>query len=488
MLEAVKTRLSALRGVYVVDADAEIGGAISLEGSLQREGDRVRITYRLVDRQGVRLAGRLLEGDIDELFELQDRVTEEITAALVDQFDLDEAVSDDPSRPTPDVLAYELYLQARGCLRDYDDPGNIEIAIDLFQKALERDPDFALAYSGLADAYWKRWDETKDAQWTRLAEEASRTALEKGADYAEIHVTLGTIYRETGKFPHAAQEFRRAIAIDDQNDAAYIGLALTHEAMGDNEAAIGTFNRATEARPDYWGNLSQLGAFYVRHGRFDDALVSFEKVVALTPENAKAYSNIGAVRLRLGDVDGAIEAFNRSLAIRPNYRAYSNLAYLYRSQGRMEEAAETIEKALILDPQDYRVWGNLGATYLAIPGKRAEADSATRRAIELAEPLLEVNPRNATLLALLAQYYETINEPHRALRLVERAVELAPDQVEVLFYAAGVYLGMKDQARALDTIRKALEAGLTVEALAQEPGFDSLMATPEFRRIVEELH
>ena len=278
------------------------------------------------------------------------------------------------------------------------------------------------------------------------------------------------------------------IAMDDKNDAAYLGLALTHEAMGDNEAALKAFHRAIEARPGYWANISQLGAFYARCGRLNDARTCFENVVELTPGNARAYSNLGAVHLLLGDTDQAIEAFKHSLVLKPNHRAYSNLAYLYRSQRRMEEAAETFEKALVLDPHDHRVWGSLGATLEHIPGREATADSATRRAIELAEPQLEVNPRDAGLMVLLGQYYAAIEEFHRAGRLVERALELAPDQIDVLFHAAVVYVGMRDHSSALDVIRTAVQAGLNLETLIQEPVFDSLRTSPEFKEIVKEQH
>lgn len=487
LLEAIEARLSSLQGVYVVDADSEIGGAVSLEGSLQRAGDRLRISYRVVDREErVRLAGNVIEGRVDQLFELQDMVTNEIATVLEDRFDLDRHQRGDTSRPTPDVLAYELYLQARGILRNYEDPANLDAAIGLFENALDRDPDFSLAYAGLADAYWERWKETTDPKWTELAEEASYTALEKGPDYAESHVTLGNIYRETGKYGQAESEFRRAISIDDRNDEAYLGLALTQEAMGDCDAAVQTFLQAIEAQPDYWSNVSQMGAFYFRQGQLQEALACFQKVTELTPENVKVYSNLGAVHLRLGDADKAIEALEQSLALKPNYRAYSNLAYLYRAEGRLEEAAATFEKALALNPHDHRVWRSLGATYLDIPGQREAAHRATRRAIELAEPSLEVNPNDAQLLAVLAQYYETIGEHQRARRLVDRALVLAPDQSHVLSNAASVLAALGDP-RAMEVVRMALEAGLPLESLGHEPVFDSIRATPEFKQMVEEL-
>lgn len=486
LLESVGSRLSSLGGIYVVDASSGIGSPLVIEGSLQRSGERIRIAYRLVDRsKGITLGANVADGTGSDLFGLQDRVTQGVAELLVRQFRLH---ASPPARepPTQDAAAYQLYLLGRGYLRGYQDPAEINRAIDLFQRAIQLDPDFALAYAGLGSAFWKRWASTRDPSWTERADQACHTALQKGPDLADVHVTAGTIGLERGQLEQAKQDFERALAIEPNHDEAMIGLARTQEAMGEDEAALRSFRKAVEGRPDYWAALSQLGGFYFRKGRLSEARDCFQEVVEITPENARAYSNLGAVYVRLGEPDRAIEAFGRSIAILPNYKAYSNLAFLYRSQGKNAEAVPMYRKALDLDPTDHRVWASLGATYKLLPGKEAQADTAFRRAVGLIETQLEVNPRDPELLALLAQHCVELGESDRGRRLLERAIELAPRQPNVLFYAAAALEGLGEREHALELVRRALEEGLPLQALLQESTFEKLTKDPGFQAVAAE--
>lgn len=485
MVEAVQSRLAGLEGIQIVDADS-VGAKYSLAGTVQRSRDRLRITYRIIEcRSGHTIAGSIVESDVQDLFGLQDQVTDEIARALRDEFHLAPLPEPGP-RPTLDVTAYDYYLQARGYLHRAGDQSDIEIASELFQKALAQDPEFTLALAGLGEAYWKLHLETKDPEWAAKAEEVSLRALAQAHELAEVHVTLGTVYQGTDRPVLASDEFRRALEIDPRSNAAYLGLARAQEAEGDLEAAEGTFHRAIRTRPADWESHSQLGMFYYRQGRLEETLASFLNVVELTPDNARAFSDLGAIYQLLGRFGQAVKACERSIELKPNYRAYSNLATAYRSDGRLEEAARTYTKALSLDDRDYRVWGSLGATYSLIPGRSAEADSAFRRAIVAAQAQLEVNPSNALLLAVLAQYYVEVDQTDAARRLVRRAQEIAPDRPDVLFYVSGAYEILGDRAQALDAVRRAIVAGYPAQAWRREPSMDDLVADPEFDRIVRE--
>ncbi len=481
LMEAVQTRLSRLRGIYLVRADSEVGGSVALEGSLQEAVDRLRVTYRIVDRgTGITLTGDFIEGPRQEIFRLQDRVTEGIAAALIERFDLQPLPASGP-HPTADEPAYDLYLRGRGYLLHDEDPSNVGLAVDLFKNSLERDPEFALAHAGLADAYWRRFEMTRDQNWARMAEDASVDALARGPGFAEIHVTLGTIYQGTGKFERAAQEFQKALEINPRNDEAYVGLALAQESAGDVVSAEQTFHRAIEERPDYWVSQSELATFHYRHGRYEQARHWFGEVLEMTPKNVSAHTYLGATLLLLGRTDDAIQSFRRSIAIEPTYKAYANLAFAYWSEGRFPEAAEMYEKALDLDDRDHRVWAYLGAVYKCLPKREAAADSAFRRAIALAEPLLTVNPNDAELLAQVATCYAALDEPYRSKRLVTRALELAPDLTSVLVLCADALETLGDRTRALELIQKALASGYPIEALRHHAGFSELLKDPRLR-------
>ncbi|MFN0151416.1 MAG: protein kinase domain-containing protein [bacterium] len=487
LTEALQSRLAGIKGMYVVDAASDLGVKMTLEGGVQRSSDRLRITYRIVDREkGVSVGGGVIEGGIEELFELQDRASQEISSTLAEQFGL-APLSEPAPRPTNDVTAYDLYLQARGYLRRFEDEKNVEIAIEMFQKALHRDEEMSLALAGLGEAYWLRYEKTKDPRWAAKAEATSLIALRGGDGLAEPHVTLGTIHLGRGSPDSAAVEFARAIELDAESDAAYRGLAKAEEGLGHLTAAEQTFQKAIAARPDYWAGHNDLGSYYYRHGELEKAAECFRRVVELTPDNPRGYSNLGAMYASLKRNDDAVAAYEKSIALKPNYRAYSNLATLFQSAGRAPEAAAMYEKALALDDRDYRVWGSLGAALRGISGREAGVDSAFHRAVDLAEVQLAINPNDALLLAFLAEHHAMLNEPERAGELAERAVTVAPKQVDVLVRAANAYERIGDRTRALATIRTAIECGWRVEVPKAGSVLSSLVASAEFQSMVREM-
>jgi serine/threonine-protein kinase len=322
--------------------------------------------------------------------------------------------------------------------------------------------------------------------WVEKAEEVSQSAMTLGPNLAEPHVTLGTLYQQTGKFDSAAQEFRSAIQLDRKGADGYRGLAKAEERLGRLDAAEGAFKEAISANPDYWGNYNELGRFYFNYGQPDSALAMFQKVVDLTPDNARGYSNLGAAYQSLGNDAQAIVNYERSVSLKPSARVFSNLATLYRAQGRAKEAAEKYEAALRLDDRDYRIWGNLGGTYMDLPGRKASSDSALDRAIELGEQQRAVNPNDPLLLVSLGQFYAQRERTAEARQLVQRALSLAPEQTDVLYVSIVAYELIRDRQSALATVRKAIEAGLPAETIANDRLLAPLASDPEFKKIVEE--
>ena len=483
MMEAVQIRLAALDGIQVVDANAHVGARYALGGTLQRSEDELRITYRLLDRNGgLTLAGGFVVGGVGEIFALQDQLTNKVGQDLATHFELG-SLPEPGTRPTLDVTAYDYYLQARGYLQSPRGHVDYEIALQLFQKALSLDPRFTLALAGTGEASWKMYAETKDPVWAVRAEEVSRRAQAQNPDLPEVHMLLGTIFSGTGKSALAVGEFRRVLEINPRDTAAYRGLGWALADEGDIEAAEQAFIEAIRTRPTDWASHSHLGAFYSRLGRTEDALLSFQKVIELTPDNARGYRNLAGMLQRLGRFAEATTAYERSLELMPDYRTYSNLATLHRSQGRLEEAARNYQMAIDISDQNCLVWGNLASIYAMIPGREALADSVRRCAIERGEAQLAVNPNDALLLALLGQYHIMVGEPTKGRDLIGRALEAAPGRPDILYYASAAYESLGDRELALETARDAMRAGYPPDAWRQEPSVQSLVSDPEFERI-----
>ncbi len=485
--EAIEIRLAGFGGFNVYGERAEVRPDLELGGSVLREGERVRIQYRLAERTRSRtILGDVVEGFSNDSFALQDRVTDSILRALARQYRVQQPVAAD-SRPTPDFTAYDHYLIGRGYLSRYESENNVEVAIRHFEDALARDPGFALAMAGLGAAYWKRYEATLDTTWTRRAEAISLAAVEQEPRLADAHVTLGNIYQATGRTGAAALEFERSLELDRRNEAAYRGLAQVAETRQNFAVAELTYKTAIDAFPGYWAPHNQLGVFYYRQGRYAEARDMFTRVVELTPDNARGWANLGGMQACLGQDLMAITAYEKSLAIEPNFAAYTNLATLYRNQGRYADAADTYAKAIATNPNQYETWGDLGSALSYIPGREAACDSALARAIELARVELAVNPRDALLLARLAQYEAFVDHPREARELAARALDLGREQPEVQWYVAGVFEGIGERRRALDAVRAALAAGYPAAAMRREADMAGLIADPRFARIVAEV-
>jgi eukaryotic-like serine/threonine-protein kinase len=484
LTEAVQTRLAEVRGIQVVAIDSDSLAPFRLEGTVQRSQDELRITCRVVERKGgAILGGTVAQGKAGDLFALQDKVTDTIGKTLARRLHLSAARMAE-SRPTSDVTAYGYYLQGRGYLQR---PGETEdrlFAVELFQKALASDPAFALAAAGLAQAYWKLFEDSRDPSWALRAEEAAQKALALAPQLAEVHTALGTIYQGKGKSSLAAAEFRRALEIDPRASEAYLGLARAQEALGDLKAAKHTFLDATTARPGDWTAWSQLGKFYGDRGQFEDALRCFIRVVELTPDNARGYANLGGVYQQLGREADAMASYEQSLRIKPGYRACANLATFYYYQRRFADAVAMYERALKFEDHDCRVWGSLGTVYRQIPGRSASADSAFRRAVVLAQGQLQVNPSDAMQLSLLAQYYAEIRDATAAREMARRALVAGSTQPDVLVYVSDAFEILGDRAAALEMVRRAVALGSGAEAWSRDPSLEKLVQDPEFHRIV----
>jgi len=361
----------------------------------------------------------------------------------------------------------------------------MDSAIAVFIHALERDPNYALAYAGLGQAYWHKYEETHDQTWVGRASEACRKAVELGRELANGHTCIGVVYNGTGRYEQAAEEFQRAAELDPDSDDALRGLGLADERLGRLPDAENKYQRAISLHPNYWADYNWLGSFYYTQARYEDAAKMFSQVVALAPDSERGYSNLGGVYLNLGRYTDAIPLFERSVAIRPTADAYSNLATAYFFQQRFAEAARTYEQAVKLNPFDYEMWGNLGDAYYWTPKEQSQAIPAYRKAVSLAHAALGVNPRDGVILCNLALYHAMLHEKDPAIAFLRRALALAPDNSDFLFKAAEIYdqFGMTEPAFA--ALQHSIKQGYSRFFARDHPIFGNLRTDPRFRKLVD---
>jgi serine/threonine-protein kinase len=387
---------------------------------------------------------------------------------------------------TAQPAAYEYYLRARGYLVDHTQPENIENALVMLRAALKLDPGYGMAKAALGEADWRKYELTKQKQYTTQARAECDQAISLGNAGAAGHICLGLVNDGAGDYRHAAAEYQRAVELDPTNENAAIGLAIALEHQGAIDEAEKAYLRAIEVHPQSYFSYNQLGAFYFRRSENEKALQMFQKVTQLAPENHIGYVNRGAIYNELGRYSEAIEPLRESILMRPSYFAYLDLGNAYFALHNFSDAISSYDEAIKLDPKQYVSWGNLAeAQFYA--GKREDATRSYRKAIELAGHQLQVNPHDSDVLGDISEYFAMIGNREQAIRSLTMALQYGHGEKELMFTAAEVYNQLGETGLALEWLTKAVHAGYptnkfrdfpTFENLAQNPGYQELVGKP----------
>ena len=248
VVEALSSRLFQLSNVTVVssrdveqarnapsiaDAAHTLGANLIVEGTVQAAGDSLRLVVNLHDiATGKRTWSRQFTGTRETLFTLQDDVYDGLVGALGGST-RPEAIAHAADRPTDDIEAYDLYLKGRDALRAGQDMKQLDAAIDYFQQAVRKDPRFALAHTGLADASLTMYAEKRDTIWVERARASAERARELDDKLPEVHYALGSVYSESGRNAEAVVVLRRALELAPNSDEAYRRLGQAYQALGE---------------------------------------------------------------------------------------------------------------------------------------------------------------------------------------------------------------------------------------------------------------
>jgi TolB-like protein/Flp pilus assembly protein TadD len=463
---------------------AELGVRYVLEGSVRKQGDRIRITTQLIDAEtNFHTWSEVYEREQNDVFAIQDDIARNVVSAL--QLVISNQSETMLSRnSTDDIDAFEAYLRGRSFLRMSPSGETLASAEASFRKAIELDASYADAHAGLCDTYRERFQFTYDMTAFESAEAACNRALALSPREPPVLISLGQLYRLSGEDFRAEQNFLRAIELDDRAAAAYEGLARTYEHQNRLDEAHIAFRRAIDLQPGYWRAHATMGGFLFRIGRSDEALSFMREAVDLSPNNPRALNSLGTSLYMVGEFDEARNVWYRSLQIDPTPIAFSNLGTASFYLQDFEQAAAMYSRALELTPDDYQLWGALGDAYRFMPGSEADATSSYEKAIELAEAQLNLSSDDGYALAALAHYLASIGRSDQAAWRLARAVELAPSDMYVHYYAALVAASSGDVDAAVDASSRAMENGYPSKLLAAEPGLQNLADSAKFRELL----
>lgn len=453
-----------------------------ISGEIQRIGAILRVTVGVINALDlVQERSDLEDYPVSDLVRIQDETSTRLAGML--DIKLAEALQAAfAAAGTASSDAFRYYSRGRSYLERHEQVANIDFAIGLFQRALEADSTYGLAFAGLGEAYWRKYSRTSETQWTDSAQRACARALEFVPNLPETHVTLGLIYRGTGRYDQALQEYRRALELNELDVDAMIGVGNAYEMLGKAAEADSAYRKAIATAPGYWDAYNNYGYFLLLSQRdFDKAIEQFRTVTRLSPDNIFGYNNLGGALMYRDRWVEAKEVFDKSLSIAPSVAAISNLGTIYFYYEKdYKKAAEIYEQGVRLNEHSYILWVNLGSAYYQIPERRGESLKAYRRAVSLALELLNVNPKDASLAADVARCFAVLGNRSEALRYLHQALARDNRSSEVILAFIETYEQLTMRREALTWVEKGFKGGLSAELIERSPQLASLVADAQY--------
>jgi TolB-like protein/Tfp pilus assembly protein PilF len=377
LTEELTARLSSVSGIELVsrwatkkmkerehDVSAigkELGARYIVGGSVRRFQDSLRITVQLVDVETNRqLWGNTYKGKLDEIFDIQEQVAQQIVEALKLKLSFSEQVSL-TKRYTVNVEAYDLYLRGQDYLLRMS-KRSVEYAIQLFEKAIELDPRYAAAYAACSSAYGQRYQYfAREEKYRLRAQELAFKALMYDGNLPEAYTAMGLSYFVWGKLEEANASSRKAVELDPEDFVAHWTLGRIHFSKGEFKEAYEAFRRVIELKPTFVTGQCDLAQACDGLGRRDEARAARDRVLAMlpnyllqNPEDSRARMIHAILLAEKNDKDAALREGDRALEISPDdpLMLY-NGACLYARLSEPQRAIEALRQGIANGYEDY---------------------------------------------------------------------------------------------------------------------------------------
>jgi len=353
----VASRVSSFRFAGLTVELGEIGRMLNvdtvLDGSVRKSGNKLRITAELVNpADGYSLWTGRWDREISDVFAIQDEIADHIVRALEVRLAPRERrairmVS------TADPQAYDYYLHGRKFYYQYRRQG-AEFALQMFSRAIDIDPQYALAWAGMSDCHvYLCANAGHNEEDLRRADVASRNAIELDPELAEAQASRGATLSLLGRHPEAEAAFEAAIRLNSRLFEAHYFFARDCFAQGHFEKAIGLYERASELRPDDYLSPLLMAQIYDDLGCKEDATACrrrgigrAEEHLKLHPDDIRAVYMGGNGLVALGDHERGLEWARKALEMEPEEgMVLYNVACIFSLAGRLEDAIDCLEKS-----------------------------------------------------------------------------------------------------------------------------------------------
>ena len=351
MTEDILTELSKIKDLLVIsrttvmkykntnkslkEIGKELGVANILEGSIRRVGGRVRITGQLIKASSDQhLWAEKYDRDIKDIFAVQDEVANAIANALRIELSDEEAMMISASQ-TESIEAYDYYIKGRQLSYSYENKNRVA-AINLYKKAIEIDPKYALPYAGISRVRMsQRTMQGMDLEFAAMAlkeaEQNAKKAVVLGANEAEAHFALGFFYNQSEKYDKAFSSFNTAIMLNPSHAHAHdeIGDVYLYN-YGDFDRAIIWYNKALKRDPELIPAKWFKSEILLRDGRVKEGLDLLNEALSQNPNVTQFLTLKHVALMMLGNYE---EAYNFILNKKENYTNENSLLRYYQAVG-----------------------------------------------------------------------------------------------------------------------------------------------------------
>ncbi len=333
----------------------QLGVTNILEGSVQKTSDQVRVNVQLINATtDAHLWADTYDRKLTDIFAVESEIAKSVAETLQAKL-TGSAEHVLASRPTENPEAHQLYLKGR-YFWNRRTSANLKKAIEYFQQAIDKDPGYALAYAGLADAYvlLPAYAATPPRDDVPKAMAAAKKALQLDDTLAEAHVSLAQALCEDMQLDQSIKEFQRAIALNPNYATAHHWHAvgpLTF--LGRFDEALAEARRAQELDPLSVIINADIGDVLLSARRYDEAIAQFRKAMEMEPGFYYVHWGLGRALEGKGALPEAIAEYKKATELDPDPVVLSSLGHAYAVSGRKDEARKVLDKLTAISKQRY---------------------------------------------------------------------------------------------------------------------------------------
>jgi len=416
--------------VKVQQIAQELGVRFVVEGSVRKAGNMVRITAQLIDAiSGSHLFAKTYDREFKDVFSLQDEIAQQIVTSVLEGGVVAE-ISRARSIPSENLTAYDALLRGLEYFYQLKREANAK-AIEMAERAIELDPDSALAHVLLGAAYHRDFsmDWNKEPQTLERAFKYSKIAISLDDSSSLAHVVLANVYREKGQVDEAIYQAERAISLNPNDAENYFTKGNVLSTFGRWEEAVELMNKAKQMDPNHGVYYkTDLARVYQNLGRYEEALASLKEAQTQDPDYTRTHLGLAGIYRNLGRYEEAIACLKEALVIDPELKeANHELARNYwmawattvsQDPFLLDRALEMALKMVTIN--DSSVDGHFELSVARLYKRQY------KKAMIEAEKLIALAPENAIGYALLAEIFSFTGRPAEAIKMLDKAMALNP--------------------------------------------------------------